>query len=235
MKTLKQRTLGLLTAFAVLSILMPMPNSTAFADLLSGNPGFETAGGGGATDSDLWNEFAAGAAGTLSERDSSNPFAGSFAHHLLAIGDDTQGATAGINQNSIADVGFLSLQENTTVSAEFQWNGNLGPGGVAFGALRILNGVGAIVADTGLVALPNTGGSYQLVSLGSLNVPAFGGGDNDTYAAFLEINVSAGAFAGSTSEGYVDNVNVQGLVVPEPTAATLLCVGFAGMLIRRRR
>ena len=223
-----------LSCLAVCAILIAMPNAAVTANL-TGNPSFEIAGGGGATDSASWIEFSGGPLGTTSERDGSNPFSGSFAHRLLAEGDATAGASAGINQNSIADVGLPSLQELTSISATFQWAGNLGPGGVAFGALRVLNGSGAIVGDSGLIGLPNTGGAYQLVNLGSVNVPAFGAAPNDVYAAFIEISVASGAFDGSFAEGFVDDVNVQGTTVPEPTSALLIGLASVGLLARRRR
>jgi hypothetical protein len=217
----------------VCTMLVFMTSGVAQAANVAGNPSFEAAGGGGATDSDLWTEFAGGPAGTLSERDASMPFAGAWAHHLVAVGDATAGASAGINQNSIADVGLPSLEELTTVSADFYWKGDLGPGGVAFGVLRVLNGAGAIVADTGLVPLPDTGGVYTLQSLGSLPVPAFAGAPDDVYAAFLEVSVSAGAFDGSIAEGYVDQVRIDATLVPEPASLGLLLL--AGVIGIRRR
>ena len=214
-------------AFPLVLGIIASTSIPASAGLLTGNAGFETAGLN-ATDSALWSEFAD--TNAVSERDSTMPLVGSYAHHLMATGATGLGASAGINQNSIADVGLPSLQEGTSVSAEFQWKGSLGTGGVAFAVLRILNGVGAIVADTGLQPLPNTGGSYTLQSLPMLNVPAFGGGPNDTYAAFLEISVGAGAFVGSTAEGFVDSVNVSGTTVPVPEPSPLALLGLIGLV-----
>lgn len=227
------RSTSLVSVAAAFAALALMPASMAFAADITGNGGFEIAGAGGPADSDLWSEFAGGPVGTVSARDASMPAAGAWAHYINAVGDATAGATAGINQNSIADVGLPSLQEMTSVSADFSWKGALGPGGVAFGVLRILNGAGAIVADTGLVALPDTGGAYTMQSLGSLMVPAFGGAPDDTYAAFVEISVSAGAFDGSVASGYVDQVRIDGTLVPEPSSLALLAVS-ATLLWRRR-
>jgi hypothetical protein len=207
---------------------MAMP---VYAENIAGNPGFEMAGVGGPTDSDLWTEFAGGAAGTLSERDGTMPASGSWAHHLLAIGDDTAGASAGINQNSIADVGLPSLLPGTTLDASFDWKASYGPGGVGFGVLRILNGDGAIVADTGLLALPASD-SYSSFTVPGLTVPDFGPAPNDVYAAFLEISVSSGAFEGSVADAFVDNVVINGTVVPEPSS---LCLILAGTLLWARR
>ncbi len=220
------------------ALLVGMLTFPASAANLAGNPGFEIAGGGGATDSDLWTEFSGGPAGTLSERDGSMPFAGSFAHHLVAAGDPTAGASAGINQNSIADVGLPSLKPGSTLSASFEWKSSYGPGGVGNAFLRILNGVGAIVADTGAVPLPDTGGVYAGQSTPALNVPAFGPAPNDTYAAFLEITTAAGAFTGSTAAGFVDDVVIDGTAIPEPASVVLMGVGLiclVGVAKRRRR
>lgn len=218
---------------AVAALMIAAPNNLN-ADIAA-NGGFETAGVGGATDSDMWGQFGTG----VSERDSSNVASGSFAHRLFAEGSGMPGMgtaqNAVVSQNSIADVGLLSLQESTMLTASFDWAGNLGPGGVAFGVLRILNGTGAIVADTGLQSLANTGGTYTNVNLGPLVVPAFAPSPNDTYAAFLEISVASGAFDGSTAEGFVDNVVITGTVVPEPGTAALLGMGLLGLVGRRRR
>lgn len=205
---------------------------------LAGNAGFEVAGVGGATDSDLWTEFSGGPAGTLSERDGTMPFAGSFAHHLVAAGDPTAGASAGINQNSIADVGLPSLKPGSALSASFEWKSSYGPGGVGNAFLRILNGVGAIVADTGAIPLPDTAGAYAAQATPGLIVPAFGAAPNDTYAAFLEITTAAGAFTGSSADAFVDDVVIDGTTVPEPASVVLMSVGLiclVGVANRRRR
>ncbi len=206
----------------------------ASADLIMLNGGFEDAGPGGATDSAMWSEFIGGPAGTLSERDDSMPASGNWAHRIVAVGDDSGGASAGINQNSIVDGGLPSLQELTMLTLNFDAKVDLGPGGVGFYVLRVLNGDGAIVADSALQSLTSTGGAYESFST-SVEVPAFGGAPNDTYAAFVEFVASAGAFQGSTSEVFVDNVVVDGTLVPAPSACVALAAacGFGGL--RRRR
>ncbi len=122
------RLTSALAFVAVFAVGMPLQAAN-----IAGNPGFEIEGAGGPTDSDLWTATGGGPAGTLSERDSSNPFAGQSAQNLVAIGDDTAGASAGINQNSISDVGLASLQPGTTLQASFEWNSTYGPGGVGNG------------------------------------------------------------------------------------------------------
>jgi len=186
------RSFGFLIALAVALVVTP-----AWSEDIAGNGGFESAGGGGATDSDLWSEF-----GPTSERDSSNPSSGSWAHRMYTQG----GGSSGINQSSIADVGLSSLEENTTVTVSMDVEANYGPGGVGFAVLRILNGVGAIVAETGLQNVP--AGPYQTWTLPPVTVPAYGAAPNNVYAAFVEINAVSGAFAESTSEVFVDNVMV---------------------------
>jgi hypothetical protein len=111
--------------------------------------------------------------------------------------------------------------------------------------LRVLNGVGAIVADTGLQPLPNTGGSYTTVLTNSVNVPAFGAPPDDVYAAFLEVVVNAGAFDGSTAEALVDNVSIEATLVGGdviPTVSewgliiiTLLLLTAGSIVFGRRR
>ncbi|MEM1304799.1 MAG: PEP-CTERM sorting domain-containing protein [Planctomycetota bacterium] len=221
-----------LSLAAVVCLAAALPGS-AVADPLTGNGGFEA---GTATDSDLWSEFAGGAAGSLSERDGTNPASGSFAHRVLALGDDGLGASAGITQNSVADVGFLSLAPGSVVSGSFDADLILGPGGVAFAEFSILNGIGALVATTGPVALTDTGPGYETYNLAPLVVPGFGPAPADVYAAFLNLNVAAGAFAGASAEAFFDNVSVDGTtVVPEPTTAALVAIVGMGLAVRRRR
>lgn len=197
---------------------------TASADIAT-NGGFEFGTGG---DSDAWTEFGGGAAGTVSERTMDTPIDGAWSHNLLAVGDNTVGGAAGISQNTLTDGGLASLLENTTLSYSFDAVTDYGPGGVGFYALRILNGDGAIVADTGLQMIA-TGSNATAV----LNVPAFGGGANDTYAAYMEIVVNAGAFDGSYSNAKIDNVVLDGTLVPAPASASLIALG--GLVAMRRR
>lgn len=175
------------------------------------NSGFELEGFGGPTDSASWVEIASGAAGTLSERVAGGAFSGSYAHHLVAVGDNGIGGTGVVLQNSIADGQLASLEENTTVSAMFVANLDLGPGGVGFYTLRILNGAGAIVASSGVgVITAGTNGQFEFYSMAPLTVPAFGEAPNNAYSAFVEISVAAGAFPESRAEAYIDDVVVMG-------------------------
>ncbi|MEO0586877.1 MAG: PEP-CTERM sorting domain-containing protein [Planctomycetota bacterium] len=223
------------TASLAVAACVFLSAGTAQAAPLTGNGGFEVAGALGATDSDEWGEFAGGAPGTLSERDSSNPASGQWAHHVVALGSPTAGAAAGITQNSIDVTGGISLDAGTVVSGTFEADLMLGPGGVAFAEFSILNGIGAIVATTGPVALTDTGPGYETYNLSALNVPAFGASPNDTFAAFLNLNVAAGAFDGSVAEAYFDNVSVNGTLVPEPASLALLALGGLAVAGRRRR
>ena len=213
---------GLLAA-VLLSGLAPL----AFADDVIVNGGFEVEGFGGATDSANWIEIASGAPGTLSERVEGLASAGLFAHHLVAIGADGIGSTGVIVQNGVADGGLRSLEQNTTVTATFRANLTLGPGGVGFYALRILNGAGAIVANSGLGVITNgTGGSYASFSMGPLTVPAFGAAPNDVYSAYIELAVAAGAFPASTAEAFIDEVVVTGTLVAPGCPADFNGDGF---------
>lgn len=214
------RSLGIIV-IALMFVVAP-----AGAASIAGNPGFEVAGPGGATDSAMWNEGGIG----VSQRDSTHPEFGAWAHHLYA---GSPASSAAVTQNSVADVGLVSLEPGTSLSLSFDAIFNPGPGGVMIYRLAILNAVGGYVVDTGFATIAGgTGGAYQTFTRGPLTVPAFGAAPNDVYAAFVEIACNSAAFAGSTSEAYIDNVQINGTLVPEPTA--LLLLGLAGLLVRRR-
>jgi len=194
----------------VIGALLASAGSALAADIVT-NGGFEVEGGGGALDSQGWTVIVGGATGTASYRDTLTPFAGEFAHHLIAYGGDAMGGTAGILQNTATAIP-LSLEPGTIVRLSMKAKGAAGPGGVGFYALRILNGAGAIVANTGLqVFFPNS--NYAHFATAPLTVPAFGAAPNDAYYAFTEIVVAAGAFVGSTCEALIDNVVIEGTLV----------------------
>ncbi len=216
------RTLALLTLVAA--------TAPALADPLAGNGGFEMPGAN-ATLPALWTPNAGGAPGTLSQRDSSTPFAGQWAQRLVAIGNNTVGASAGVTQNS-ADVGLASLAPGSSLTLSFQGNYNFGPGGVGFYAVRVLNSTGEIVANTGLQVVTNSTNGYQLFTSPTLTVPAFGASPNDSYFAFAEFSVAAGAFDGSSARAFIDNVDISGTTVPAPASLALL---GGGLIIAGRR
>ena len=202
------------------------PNTCpVFSELVS-NGGFEVAGFGGATDSFMWSVAVSGGPGSLSQRDGTMPRTGGFAHHLLTFGQDGIGGNAAVIQNTTTDGGMPSLQENTPVSATFRGKYTLGPGGVGFYVLRILNGGGAIVAATPLgVINSGTSGAYQTFSTPSVMVPAFGAPPNDVYAAFIELNVAAGAFVGASAEAFIDDVSISGTLAGGGAPIGVCCRG----------
>lgn len=203
-----------------------VPNTCPVSNELVSNGGFETAGFGGPTDSFTWSVAVSGGPGSLSQRDGTMPRTGGFAHHLLTFGAEAIGGNASVSQNTVTDGGMPSLQENTPVSATFRGKYTFGPGGVGFYVVRILNGGGAIVAQTPLgVINTGTNGVYQTYTTPSVMVPAFGAPPNDVYAAFIELNVAAGAFVGATAEGYVDDVSISGTFAGGGPATGVCCRG----------
>ena len=211
-------------------LMLALLASPAWGTVIVGNGGFETAGVGGATNSDMWTEFTS-AANNLSERSTANPEFGLYSHHLYAEGLDMLGTVAGVQQNSGNDVGLPSLQPGSTLTATFDAMTPFGPGGVMNYTLRILNGAGGIVdIFNGGTGAPSA--TYNTYSTPALTVPAFGAAPNDYYVAFFEVNAAAGGFVGSISEVYIDNVVIEGTLVPEPATISLLALG--AFCLRRR-
>ena len=216
----------------VLLLALASAASPALADVVIANGGFESAGPT-PTAAEFWNASSTPTPGTFANRESGNPASGNWAGHILAVGNNTAGAAAVFNQNSGAQ-SIGSLAPGSSLSMTFSGSFTFGPGGVGFYALRILNSGGAIVADTTLQGVFSNTSGYQQFTSPTLTVPAFGAFPNDAYFAFVEFDVNAGAFDGSTAEAYIDDVNVQGTTVPAPASFALIGGGliFAG---RRRR
>lgn len=176
-----------------------------------GNGGFEEEGFFGPESAFLWDLVAGGGPGTLSQRTTESPIAGTYSQYFIANGAEGMGGTAGVVQNCYAATAGVSLTPGTTVQLSFSAKGNAGPGGVGFYALRIVNTGGAIVANSGLqVFFP--GASVAQYSTGTLTVPDFAEFPNDGYFAFVEIVVAAGAFEGSTINATIDNVMIEGTI-----------------------
>jgi hypothetical protein len=214
-------------SIATIAVLVAAGTAMAGSAIQS-NGGFELGDG---PDSQDWTEFGGGAPGTVSERVFGNAASGDYAHHISAVGAVGMGAGAGISQNT-AGFGLGTLVAGTSLQLSFDASADLGPGGVGFYVLRILNRSGAIVADTGLQGLSGAPG-YQSYSSAALTVPDFGADPSDYYSAFVEIFVNAGAFDGSFASAYIDNVVITGTAVPAPGAMALL--GLGGLMAGRRR
>ncbi|MBI1191117.1 MAG: hypothetical protein GC200_10610 [Tepidisphaera sp.] len=205
--------------------------TSAMADVVIANGGFENAGAT-AADAEFWNANFIPTPGSDARRNFGNAATGGFCGYMVAVGNDLAGSAAGFTQNSAAQA-IGSLQPGSSVSMTFSGNYTFGPGGVGFYALRILNSAGAIVADTTLQGIFSNTNGYQQFTSPTLNVPAAGVFPNDAFYAFVEFDVNAGAFNGSTAQAYIDDVNVQGTLVPAP--ATLALFGGLALAGRRRR
>ncbi len=217
--------------FAIISFVAVALAVSANAAPVEGNGGFEVAGTS-ATDSAMWTEWASGGPTSVSERSTALVEFGSWSHHILAAGGTGIGGTAGINQNSRNDVNPASLQPGTTLSMTLDAAVNYGDGGNGIYTLRILNSAGGIVANTGWRNFTDTNLAWRSYSTATLTVPAFGAAPNDAYSAYVEIVMQAGAFPASNGEMYIDNLQIDGTLVPEPAALAL--VGLSLLFARRR-
>lgn len=147
--------------------------------------------------------------------------------------NNTSPGTANLIKN--ANIGIGIVTPNSPITIEFDAIGNFGPGGVAFAELFSELSGGGTSASVILGGAPLNGaasfgnyanGTWQSFSFNAVTGPDVSGG------VTVQFNAATGAFSGSTSQLYVDNLRVT--VVPEPASLGLLALGGLTMLRRRR-
>lgn len=212
------------TRIALLSIAVSaMFAGSASALDIAVNGGFETGDFSG------WTIFPSGA-GALTIVSPGAYGLSTFAADL----NNTFPGSADLIKNANIGVGVVTA--NAPVTVEFDAKGNFGPGGVAFAEL-FSELAGGGVSKT------------QLLGGAPLHPDGVGIGINFDWTHFVfstttgsdvsggltvQFNSATGAFEGSTSELFVDNLRVTIADVPEPTGLGLVA-GALPILARRRR
>jgi hypothetical protein len=196
-------------------------SAPAFANVnIAVNGGFESGGFAG------WTQFPTGSGSQTIV----SP--GSASANAANLNNTTPGA-ANLIKN--ANIGVGLVQPNSPITVSFDAIGNFGPGGVAFAELfSELSGGGTsasvILSGGPLNGAANFGdfstGNWRSFSFNAVTGPNVSGG------VTVQFNAATGAFAGSTSQLYVDNLRV--VVVPEPATVGTLVAGSL-LALRRRR
>lgn len=226
------KKLAMLPAMVVGSALSvySLSNTASAANLLL-NPGFEVAGGGGATDADGWNEVVGGPTGTVT-RGTVMPAVGS-GHAFIDFtnGAPGPGGAYFIEQNQGAntidnglnyDFSFFAKTDTTDFTGvnifyQVQWLDQDGSDGGGFKG-------GVETSITGDLT-----SSYQEFSANNIDVP-------DGADSFLiRFQISAGAVDNISANLYVDSVSLDVTQVPEPSSSALLGLGGLALVLRRRK
>ena len=184
------------------------------AQELTVNGGFETG------DTSGWADFTV-APQTFSITSDAN--SGAWAAEVFNNVDT--GAGAVVKQ---ANLGVGTVNPGDPIAISFAAKGSFAAGGVAFAEFfSEVDGGGTSKAEIlsgGPLALT---GDWQTFNFTTTAGPDVSGG------VTLQFNAATGAVTGSTAVLFIDDASVS--VIPEPAAATLVCLGFTGMLLRRRR
>ena len=187
------------------------------------NGGFETAGVTTAAAS--WLQAAGG------YTRSTDAHTGSFSAQLMSPAFNA----AVMLQNSVEQGGLPALTVGDTPTLSFWAKGNAGGTGNVLFALRYLDGVGNILANSNnqfFQSLINTSTWSQITyNLGAVPVGAV--------AAFIEFSQGIGPIDAGNPAGKVliDDLYLSVTAVPEPESYAMLMAGLGGIgfLIRRRR
>lgn len=193
-------------------VLVATWTMSASAQELTSNGGFETG------DTSDWEDFTV-APQTFNITSDAN--SGSWAAEVF---NNTPASPAVVKQ---ANLGIGTVSPGDQIAISFAAKGSSAEGGVAFAEFfSEIDGGGTSSSEIlsgGPLTLTD---QYQTFNFMTTAGPDVSGGIT------LQFNAVTGGATGSTSVLFIDDASVQ--IVPEPATAALLCLGCAGMLLRRR-
>ena len=200
--------------YAWCAILAIAISADATAQELTTNGGFETG------DTTGWSDFTEDPQ-TFNITPDAN--SGDWAAEVFNNVDT--GAGAVVKQ---ANLGIGSVNPGDPIAISFAAKGSFAAGGVAFAEFfSEIDGGGTSSAEIlggGPLALT---GDWQTFNFNTVAGADVSGG------VTLQFNAATGAVTGSTAVLFIDDASVS--VIPEPATATLVCLGLAGVVFRRRR
>lgn len=152
--------------------------------------------------------------------DTATPYAGNFSANF----DNQASGSAALIKQSGMGAGLINAGDEITISF---WAKDLnGPGGVNFCEFFSINDAGGVTGGGILGGAPLFAGADWTFFSFTTNAAADVSG-----GVTIQFTASTGAFDGSTSEFFLDDVMVT--VVPAPTSVALL--GLGGLVATRRR
>jgi len=220
---------NIIAAAAAACGIVALAGSASAANILI-NGGFETQGSGDATTAANWNlSTGGGIAPTSATRDTNNPETGSFDLHLVVTGSGSAGGPVAQALSTFDTAGPATVTPGVVYTWTFDSVGNFGPGTVLNTFFDFYNASGSLIARD---QKANGAGTSAVYGTHTMTDTAPAG------AAYYDVffDFATGAFDGASGDISIDNVTFSSpTTVPEPASISLLAIGAAGLLVRRRK